>query len=210
MKHTKECERESKKYEFIEAYYKQQWPGYCTHCRGWGAFITNFDPSPAGVSLGSGTMQDVDMCPHCLERNRCPRCGEFNIAWSDETFETDTCHHCGWSMEHPDGLPEPPECMCWGYCEKCGTWLDLMDEGPLCKTCETYPKKIDEYLNDPVFCPWCDSSKIEAADMSDVIGNTIFQPMICDDCDREWQEVHKLGAISWKPKGQDRIYSDEV
>lgn len=79
-------------------------PNYCQKCKGWGGFACSYDPSPSGVSLGSGQMFDVDPCEDCEGGD--PAFCALCRAPLDDQFER-TCGHKG-----IDGKPEPPECIC--------------------------------------------------------------------------------------------------
>jgi hypothetical protein len=88
--------------DYAEA--KAKYPNACTSCGGAGMVYSTYDPSPAGISLGSGSMTDADPCAKCVEQDVCPRCGEKGINWiegtdaqsglSDDHFE---CPHCMWN-----------------------------------------------------------------------------------------------------------------
>jgi hypothetical protein len=104
--HTEECAERIVSMEEQRASYRLKWPRYCRTCNGWGAFYSEYDPSPAGVSLGSGTMTDVEPCRDCSEMGVCPRCGYGNF--DPEVFK---CDNCGWTER--DGLPFAGECVCW-------------------------------------------------------------------------------------------------
>lgn len=97
------------------ARYAQAWPDHCRTCNGEGGFSTSFDPSPAGVSLSSGSMMEYDPCTNCLERSKCPRCAGGVIA---ETYwdhgEEAICENCGYIEGRTRGRPyvdEPCSCL---------------------------------------------------------------------------------------------------
>jgi len=52
------------------------WPRHCKHCLAWGGQTYRYDPSPPGISLCAGIMEDFDPCPECIERGICPRCAQ--------------------------------------------------------------------------------------------------------------------------------------
>ncbi len=109
---TDQCKENRRKHEKAEAEYFFQWPHHCKKCDGWGGFYSSYDPSPAGVSLGSGSMQDYDPCPACYDQGVCPRCGrEFDV---EEVEDNDLpCPHCGITFDgSTDGLPGVFECWC--------------------------------------------------------------------------------------------------
>jgi hypothetical protein len=101
------CDCKDKSTNAIEraAYIKEN-PNYCKNCEGWGGFASTYDPSPPGVSLGSGSMQDWDACPECTDAGICPRCG------APYDIDLDTCLECDWTSMSP-GLPPEGECLCW-------------------------------------------------------------------------------------------------
>lgn len=114
MWHTQACLSDFEQYERAKAKYEKRWPNYCRQCGGAGGHWYSFDPSPAGVSLASGTMEDFDPCSECAEgKGVCPRCGEkmHEDWWQDD----EPCPRCGWNWCHDEGdaLPELPECWCW-------------------------------------------------------------------------------------------------
>lgn len=127
MEHTERCERLNKEYEALVSEFEVAYPNYCRACRGWGYFVSTYDPSPRGVSLGSGYMMDVDICEECEAhptKPHCSLCGApiLESEWDkwqgyDEAFEplTPSRKPCGCIT---NGLPEPPECVCWYELER--------------------------------------------------------------------------------------------
>lgn len=134
IEHSPRCEKLRVLHERLRSAFALKWPNYCTTCNGLGGRIYFFDPSPAGVSLGAGWMEDFDPCPDCLEQGICPRCG----AESDSFFEEAcVCTSCGWDSEQADhdhrsifltdadvsdccqkvaaihAIPPTPECFCY-------------------------------------------------------------------------------------------------
>jgi len=101
--------------------YIEKWPGHCEDCQGWGGKVSYYDPSPAGVGLSPGSMQDFDPCPTCLDAGICPRCGEKSADLVEEDYyDKFECSSCGWDDEKnndgmPEGDPYPPECDCWEW-----------------------------------------------------------------------------------------------
>ena len=71
-------------------------------------------------------------------------------------------------------------------------------------------KKVDEYLQADVFCPWCGGENLTSHLMdSDV--TIAWRDVECEDCGAEWRDEFSLAAISWN-EGKvdvDRVYSDE-
>ncbi len=125
--------------------YEEAWPNYCYECNGYGYHVDYYDPSPAGVSLGSGTLMETHPCGHCIERDynrpewtpRCPRCAGGIVTDPDYADDPITCYNCGFrdgvTLGHP-GWPEepfdsdpPPE----DFCPIC----DGRHSGP-CGACE--------------------------------------------------------------------------
>lgn len=107
--HRKAVEAWQVKYDEAVAKY----PDACGDCGGVGLLISTYDPSPAGVSLGSGWVHDVDLCPNCLEDGKCPHCAQKTI---EEYEGDDGCYHyrctaCGWDEEKDVDpvLPPAPE-----------------------------------------------------------------------------------------------------
>ena len=108
MKHTEECEKRfSEQWAAREAWVKL-WPNHCKTCGGAGASYSTYDPSPAGCSLGSGSMTDVTVCEDCSEKGICSRCGEQ--VWDPDNIE-DLCPKCGWDGK--DHMPPEPGCSCY-------------------------------------------------------------------------------------------------
>lgn len=84
----------------------EDFPNYCHKCDGWGGHWTRYDPSPSGISLPSGYMEDFDPC-ECVDNGECPRCRQMLMM--DEKDEHQVCHYCNWTSEDPEGLPQEPE-----------------------------------------------------------------------------------------------------
>ena len=95
INHTPSCIVATTNYKRLRAAFAIYWSSYCTTCNGVGGSIYYYDPSPGGISLGAGWMEDMNPCPDCIEQGLCPRCGkEF-----DQDSEEATCPHCGWDQE---------------------------------------------------------------------------------------------------------------
>lgn len=112
VKHSEHCLEWTPKIEQARQQYDNDYPNHCRKCQGWGGHTSTYDPSPAGVSLGSGHMIDFDPCPHCYEKGICPRCGEEKLdvqkmEEGDPTF----CHGCGWKEDESKGKSEPYDCL---------------------------------------------------------------------------------------------------
>jgi hypothetical protein len=113
MAHTLSCIAWQQKMKAEHDAYVAQWPDYCQHCDGFGELRYSYDPSPAGVSLGSGHMEDADPCPVCIETGHCPRCGKHVPGWEFDSLEgNETCPFCGWNLESPGCPLEYDECDC--------------------------------------------------------------------------------------------------
>jgi RecJ-like exonuclease len=70
----------------------------CSRCEGQGGITYRHDPSPAGVGLRSGTLEDWDECPQCGGMGMvepfipCPFCGGDDLAVKSHGVE---CKDCG-------------------------------------------------------------------------------------------------------------------
>jgi hypothetical protein len=87
------------------------------------------------------------------------------------------------TRRHPEEIPEVCEC-------------DNMHQqhGTVCGRC--WQDKVKPYIQrGGVACPFCQSSNIEGRQF-DVQAGTAWQPMSCTDCNREWNDVYRLDAIS--------------
>lgn len=107
MIHSSKCIKARFAHQNLVDEYTKTWPHYCQTCYGWGGQSYRYDPSPRGVSLASGYFEDFEPCPDCIESGKCPRCFQSCDTTQDE------CPHCHLDFTRPDGLPEPPECLCW-------------------------------------------------------------------------------------------------
>ena len=134
VEHTESCLKQGAEIEKLRQEYAAKWPKYCRKCEGWGGFSYSYDPSPAGVSLGPGSMQDWDPCPECTEKELCPRCG--GPVPYDPDRPDKPCAACGYAgYEATPGMPPQHECYCWekeidGIVERARElasedWLDL-------------------------------------------------------------------------------------
>ena len=122
--HNAQCQRQHTFFQVERARYAGRWPRYCRTCNGEGFTWYTYDPSPAGVSLAPGSMEDCDPCPDCVEKGICPRCGEQ--VWTEEAWddtEPVVCPLCGWDETKPDSLPPEGECYCWVEWER-KAWAD--------------------------------------------------------------------------------------
>ena len=111
--HTPKCLAIREEIERKRAAYAAEWPNHCGHCDGWGGSEYQYDPSPAGVALGSCFMTDFEPCPECYEKGTCPRCGG-EMGEDQDLLDGDTpCRHCGFK-EGDEGAPSTDyDCGCW-------------------------------------------------------------------------------------------------
>ena len=72
VRHSEACRTDRARLAAWEA----RWPAACRACDAAGVITLRYDPSPAGVSLGSGWMEDSEACRCTSERNVCPRCAK--------------------------------------------------------------------------------------------------------------------------------------
>jgi len=56
------------------------------------------------------------------------------------------------------------------------------------------------YLNDPSFCPKCDSSNIEGGHM-EADGKEAWQEVTCNECSFDWHDVYTLTDI-YEPESE--------
>jgi hypothetical protein len=115
VKHTENCLRAQALASAAQADYDRTWPRYCRSCNGRGQWHETYDPSPAGVCLGPGTLTAAGPCPDCIEAARCPRCARLFTRLHDDAGQILgldlPCAYCGWQEQDP-GRPELPECWC--------------------------------------------------------------------------------------------------
>ncbi len=128
FEHTEGCKQTHEEHLARRGAYISLWSNYCRTCCGAGNTCWTEDPSPAGISLSSGSLVFCDPCPDCLERGICPRCGQQVWDSNDFTGDPVACPECGWREESPDCLPPEPECRCW---DRGGYWLGRMPDGKL-------------------------------------------------------------------------------
>lgn len=117
--HTQACDEAFAKAHDLRKEFEEKHPNFCRICGGQGVFYESYDPSPAGVSLGSGSMTDVYLCEECVEQNKCPLCGQ-------ETLNEDgtKCSSCEYELDKSPTLPVLPECYCW----KGDQYFDLLND----------------------------------------------------------------------------------
>lgn len=112
MTHTEECIHNHQIWQDEFDVYVKQWPSYCKTCSGWGGKVSYYDPSPKGVSLSSGQMQEFDTCPDCIEVGLCPRCKCHFDLDDEKEIEDYECTHCGFIFGESNGIFEHPGCFC--------------------------------------------------------------------------------------------------
>lgn len=110
--HTEACNKRQAEYQERLAKYEQEHPHYCRNCQGMGGFLSQYDPSPPGVSLSPGYMTDFDPCDDCVNNGKCPVCGQQTV-----NEDGDHCSECGWDCGENElyAAPQQPECDCWYY-----------------------------------------------------------------------------------------------
>lgn len=116
MQHSPTCIEAFARHGLAMVTFAVKWPDYCRSCEGWGYFSHSYDPSPAGVSLGSGFMVEADPCDACTGADPhpfCARCHAVNDQWLEG--EDSPCTACGWNWgkNQGDTLPPEPECHCY-------------------------------------------------------------------------------------------------
>jgi hypothetical protein len=72
--HTLACLYHSYKSQTARSAWMSRWPNRCSRCEGAGVLVSSYDPSPAGVSLSPGSIEETEPC-ECVELGACPRCG---------------------------------------------------------------------------------------------------------------------------------------
>lgn len=115
FEHTESCKRFQDQLKAAHNAWVARWPDYCRACEGYGETKYIYDPSPAGVSLAAGTMEDAEPCP-CTMTGHCPRCGRYHARWDETDWEDEVikCDCCGWVYGKTEGCPpEADECGCY-------------------------------------------------------------------------------------------------
>ncbi len=119
MEHFPDCVEAFESYEKMKKKFEEKFPLYCRSCHGWSGKVIRYDPSPPGISLAPGYMEDFELCPDCTEKGLCPRCTAALVEDAGEYSDPFRCPVCGWtdnpdkeSVEKCSGLPEQPECWC--------------------------------------------------------------------------------------------------
>lgn len=81
-------------------------PNYCRKCEGWGGRWERYDPSPRGIALPRGYLEDFEPCSECLDQGLCPHCKSPLLEEEDPMRCSN--HDCLWCEDDPDGLPPEP------------------------------------------------------------------------------------------------------
>lgn len=102
MQHDERCLAQQASVQRAQNDYDAAWPAYCAECNGWGGYYSQYDPSPSGVSLSSGSITDFTPCESCLGNGICPRCGQ--MGWAGEEAGEKPCVSCRW-IEGEAGRP---------------------------------------------------------------------------------------------------------
>lgn len=134
INHTNMCITLTTNHRRLKAAFAIYWGDHCKTCNGLGGRVFYYDPSPAGVGLSAGWMQDFDPCLDCIEQGLCPRCGKAHDFTEGNPL---VCPHCEWDSEQaynhhnfisllPDNMtdqciaayrfhaiPDEPECSCY-------------------------------------------------------------------------------------------------
>ena len=61
-------------------------------------------------------------------------------------------------------------------------------------------KQQAEYLEDSGYCPYCGNGDIVGGHVS-IEGNTAIQNVYCGNCERDWDDVYALVAITENSHG---------
>ncbi len=101
--HSPECVAATERAQAARVAWAARWPNHCEACGGWGGATSYYDPSPAGVSLSAGFLQDFDPCAECSDKGRCGRCG-------GPVTDDGPCPACGWNCD--DGMPQLQDGPC--------------------------------------------------------------------------------------------------
>jgi len=102
MDHTQACRDAFAQYAQVVTQFWRAYPQACRTCSGVGGFTSTYDPSPAGVSLGSGFLYDTEPCQDC-EGHELPTCALCGQICAEDGERLCACPH--------DASPGP-ECFC--------------------------------------------------------------------------------------------------
>lgn len=62
------------------------------------------------------------------------------------------------------------------------------------------PKTNQEYLADPVHCPYCNHHDIESK-IPSIFDDVCVSKVSCNNCEREWSDIYRLA--SYEGEGDD-------
>lgn len=68
-----------------------------------GIQIMRDDPSPAGISLSSGSYSWAEACPCCLDKGECPWCGAHLKGDTTNLVDRNPLrcpNDCGWTLQY--------------------------------------------------------------------------------------------------------------
>lgn len=112
MRHLESCVRNAVSTREKREEYNDNYPMYCEGCEGWGGTITVSDPYLSTTpDLGDNSVE-VDNCPDCIERGKCPRCGSGYASYEYSDDFDDSCSFCGFVLGVTEGKPYPHSCIC--------------------------------------------------------------------------------------------------
>jgi len=93
--HSELCKTNKRAIEIDRKSWKEQFPGFCPDCNGWG----NETGEEQKIT------PELQLCTGCTAINRCGRCGRETMVNG-----MGPCSYCDWN--HDDGVPVKPECLC--------------------------------------------------------------------------------------------------
>lgn len=119
--HTEKCLEFQKRLEDKLKEFDLKYPNCCKTCGGSGEIHYRENQSP----IGSGErwmMDEVDICPECIENGICPLCGEeFNWQGKEWDLDFSFCKKCGYDSRNEHPIIRPWE---WdGDCNCENIWL---------------------------------------------------------------------------------------
>lgn len=131
-----------------EKRWHRAWPNRCVNCEGWGYTGGQHD------EFGNF---DADVCPDCLERDKCPRCAGGVISetyWDEGQFAI--CENCGFIEGSTPGAPplveDPCECIepwpGWPDGDYFADLADARDASRRDDPDEPYPYELSDHLYD--------------------------------------------------------------
>lgn len=117
--HTPNCLAVQNRLSHQNHVFMLAYPHHCPECDGLGVHISRYDPSASGVSLAyGGCFLEIEPCPSCLGKDRCPKCGE-SVDWLEysDWLQEDhyLCRSCGWRDNDysQSRFFSEYECDCW-------------------------------------------------------------------------------------------------